>query len=336
MKKQKSHFLITSVITLFYLLLPVTSQAAPHKVLAVFSYAEEFAWVQQIKGGIDSVLADSSEIRYFYLNTKKDLQGGPQKAQEAFALYKEFQPDGVITVDDNAQSMFVVPFMKDKVKTPVMFCGVNAAPEKYGFPASNVSGALERILTAQTIVLAQKLAPTAKTVACLAKDGPATHAVFKQIKNEMDAYSARVVAFKTVKTQEEAVSAAEKLKNEADILYVASTKGIKNKSGAILTSPEIISLLAKAFGKPIISPIAINIKSGALCGAVLSASDQGATAAKMLLQAMGGTPVAQLPIVKETLGRQMINVDTLKALELKPNPDAMRTSELVRIDKTAN
>jgi len=336
MKKQKSHFLITSVITLFFMLSPVASQALPHKVLAVFSYAEEFAWVQQIKGGIDSVLAESCEIRYFYLNTKKDLQGGPQKAQEALALYKEFQPDGVITVDDNAQSMFVVPFLKDKVKTPVMFCGVNAEPEKYGFPASNVSGVLERIPTAQTIALAQKLVPSAKTVACLAKDGPATHAVFKLIKKEMDTYAANIVAFQTVKTQEETVSAAEKLKNEADLLYVASTKGIKNKSGAILTSPEIISVLAKAFGKPVISPIAINVKSGALCGATVSASEQGATAAKMLSKAMGGTPVAQLPIVKETLGRQMINVDTLKALKLKPDPDAMRTSELVRIDKTAN
>jgi len=26
--------------------------------------------------------------------------------------------------DDNAQSMFVLPYLKDKVKTPVMFCAV--------------------------------------------------------------------------------------------------------------------------------------------------------------------------------------------------------------------
>ena len=336
MKKHKLHFLSMSVITLFFILLPAAGQAAPKKVLAVFSYAEEFTWVQKIKGGIDSVLADSCEIRYFYLNTKKDLEGGPQKAQEAFALYKEFQPDGVITVDDNAQSMFVVPFLKDKVKTPVMFCGVNAEPSKYGFPASNVSGVLERIPTAQTIILAQQLVPSAKTIACLAKDGPATHAIFNQIKKEMDAYSASIAAFQTVKTQEETISAAEKLKNKADLLYVVSTKGIKNKNGTTLSSPEIISMLAKVFGKPVISPIGINIKSGALCGAVVSASDQGANAAKMLSKAMGGTPVNKLPIVKETLGRQMINIDTLKALKLKPNPDAMRTSELVRTDKSAD
>jgi len=187
MKKQRSHFLLTSVITLFFMLLPVTGQAAPKKVLAVFSYEEEFGWVRLIKNGIDSVLADSCEMRYFYMNTKKDLQGGPQKAQEALALYKEFQPDGVITADDNAQSMFAVPFLKDKVKTPVMFCGVNADPGKYGFPASNVSGALERLPVAQTIALAQKLVPYAKTVACLAKEGPTTQAVFEQLKPNPDA-----------------------------------------------------------------------------------------------------------------------------------------------------
>jgi len=336
MKKQKSHFLITSVITLFFILLATVSQAAPRKVLVVFSYEEEFGWVRLIKNGIDSVLKDSCEMRYFYMNTKKDSQGGPQKAQEALALYKEFQPDGVITVDDNAQSMFVVPFLKNKVKTPVMFCGVNAEPSKYGYPASNVSGVLERIPTAQTIILAQKLVPSAKTVAFLAKEGPTTDALFKQLKKKTDTYSAQIVSYKTVNTQKEAVATAQALSKNADLLLIASIKGIKNESGATLAESEIISILAKAFGKPIISPVALTITSGALCGSTVAGYEQGTTAAKMLSKAMGGTPVNKLPIVKETLGRQMINIDTLKALKLKPNPDAMRTSELVRIDKTAD
>jgi hypothetical protein len=122
------------------------AESGKKKVLVVMSYEEPSVnpWCKQIKQGIDSVLAKTFEITYFYMGTKKNLDGGPQKAEEAYALYRKLRPDGVITVDDNAQWMFVLPYLKDKVHTPVMFCGVNAEPEKYGYPASNVSGVLER------------------------------------------------------------------------------------------------------------------------------------------------------------------------------------------------
>ena len=116
--------------------------AARYKVLVVMSYDETYPFEAEMREGIEAALADLCEMTYCYMNTKKHFEGGPQKAKEAYALYQELQPDGVIAADDDAQAMFVVPYLKDQVKTPVMFCGVNAQPEKYGYPASNVSGHL--------------------------------------------------------------------------------------------------------------------------------------------------------------------------------------------------
>ncbi len=113
------------VFCLAWCFVPVV-QAASFKVLVVMSYEETYPTTPEYKEGIKAVLGDTCEIRYFQMDTKQHLEAGPEKAKEAYALYEEFQPDGVIAADDNAQSMFVVPYLKDKVKTPVMFCGVNA------------------------------------------------------------------------------------------------------------------------------------------------------------------------------------------------------------------
>jgi len=58
-------------------LFPVAGQAAPFKVLVVMSYEETYSWGHEIKKGIDSVLAGKHEVRYFYMDTKSDLKGGP-------------------------------------------------------------------------------------------------------------------------------------------------------------------------------------------------------------------------------------------------------------------
>jgi len=336
MKEQRKYVVSVLVLVSLLFMSVTVCQSAPYKVLAVFSYGTGYPWVQEIKAGINSVLAEKAEVRYFYMNTKQNLEGGPQKAEEALAVYEEFQPDGVITADDNAQSMFVVPYLKDKVKTPVMFCGVNAEPEKYGYPASNVSGVLERMLISQSIALAQKLVPAAKTVACIGNYSPSAKAIFNQIKKEQDSYSAKIVALEEVKTVDEMVVVAQKFNKIADLLYLAVVRGIKDKNGEMPTVSETISILTKTYGKPVLNDNAFRIKAGALCGVLVSGHAQGATAAEKLLKAMQGTPVAQIPITTEIYGKQMINVDMLKALKIKPSPSVLRSAELVRLEKAVD
>ena len=74
---------------------------AKSKILVVMSYEESNPWCVEIKEGIESVLGGHSELSYFYMDTKKDLESGPRKAAEAFAFYQIFKPDGVIAVEHN-------------------------------------------------------------------------------------------------------------------------------------------------------------------------------------------------------------------------------------------
>jgi ABC-type uncharacterized transport system substrate-binding protein len=334
MLKTKSYqWYVAAIIFCVCTVFAAPSQAAQFKVLVVMSYDETYPWVQEIKESIDSTLKSTCEIRYFYMNMKSDIAGGEQKAKEAYALYQEFKPDGVIAADDEAQSLFVLPYLKDKVKTPVMFCGANATAEKYGYPASNVSGILERLHISEGIALAQQLVPSIKTVGYMVRDGAVAKVISEQVESEKDTYSAKTVAFKMLKTKKEAIAVAEELSKQCDLLYFVALQGIADENGKALTDKEATKIVLKAFGKPTITSGDYDVKYGALCGLRHTGTEQGETSANMLLKAMQGTPVSQIPITRNKHGKAMINVKVMKALEIKPDPRVLYSAELVKTEE---
>ena len=297
------------------------------------SYEPEFPWVQDLAEGIESALASKAEIRYFYMDTKKNFEGGPAKAQEAYALYQEWQPDGVIVADDDAQKMFVMPYLKNKVNTPVMFCGVNGEAETYGYPASNVSGILERYHFAETIHFARQLDPSIKTVAFMVKASSTADAAERQVQQETATYPVSVVDFKKPKTLAEALTMIDELKQaQCDLLWIDALQGLKDDQDNPMAEQEIFPILMKAFGKPVSSPNRFHLKFGVLCSVIKTGQEHGRVAGEMLLKAMQGAPVSELPITVNKEGKRLINVDALKALGIKPKPHVLQGVEFIKTE----
>lgn len=315
------------------LLIPGPLHASGFKVLVVMSYDEEYAWSREIQEGIDSVLPETCTVRYFWLDTKKNLAGGEEKAKQASEFYQKFQPDGVIAADDNAQSMFVVPYLRGKVKTPVMFCGVNAESGDYGYPAANVSGILERIHIRSSIAFAQLLVPSIKKIAYMTKESPSSRAIFSQYEREHETYPAKSVAFKMPKTFDDAVSAARELREQSDVLFFETMEGIRDKNNRVFTDREAIPILSGAFGKPLISNNLYHVEYGTLCAVIKTGQEQGVTASEMLLKAMQGTPVSEIPITRNQHGKRIINLGVMKSLGIRPRADALKRVQLVGTGK---
>ncbi len=307
-----------------------TIGAAYYKVLVVMSYEADNPWCIQMKEGIDSVFAGNSEIKYVYMDTKKDFNGGVRKAKEAHEIYLRFQPDGVIAADDNAQSMFVLPYLKNKVNTPVMFCAVNANPEQYGYPAANVSGILERAFIRESIAFAKQLVPSIGTVGFLTKDSPPGRAIRKQVGIEADTYLTTVAGFKLVKTIGETLAVLEEYQKTADALFISATNGILDADGNPLDNRQVTKIVAKSFKKPLIGANDFHVKYGVLCAVVKSGKAQGKIAAKLLVKAMNGTPIEQIPITKNKYGKRMLNISAMKALGIKPKRRALVGTEFVK------
>lgn len=326
-----------TAITLFYIcgVFPASAtQAAPFKVLVIMSYDKSYLFEKGIREGIDSVMEDTVEIRYFYMDTKRNLKDGPQKAKEAYALYQEFQPDGVIAADDNAQSIFVEPYLKGKVNTPVMFCGVNADAGTYGYPASNVSGILERLHIRESVAFAQQLLPSIRTVGYIMKgDSPSSKGIVRQIQSESDSYPAKSVGIKLPNTVKELAAMTEELRAQSDLLFMTNCQGIKDDNGVPLTEEKLIPIVANIFRKPVITDSAYRLKYGLLCAVTQRPREQGETAAKMLLRAMQGTPVSEIPITRNQKGKRVLNITVMTSMGIKPRPMILRNIELVRTEK---
>lgn len=323
--------LIVTFITFFSF--PAVAQSKKHKVLVVMSYEQNNPWCIEIKEGIETVLAAQAELTYFYMDTKINFAGGVQKAKEAYSLLHKLQPDGVIAVDDNAQQMFVLPFLKDKVKIPIMFCGVNREAERYGYPTINISGVLERGHIKASISLAKQLSPSIKTVGFFAKDSPSGVALHRQVEGESASYITTVSAVELLKTTKELLVLAKKHKEISDAIFIDSLEGILEENGTSPTNFQLIKILSKEFGKPIIGANLYHVSNGALCAVVKTGQEQGNTAATMLLQSLQGTPVADIPITRNYQGKRVINVTVMNELGIKPRPIVLLGTDLVKTSK---
>lgn len=302
----------------------------PYKVLVVMSYEKDNPWVQEIQDGIEGALGDTSEVTYAYMDTKIDLKGGPQKAKTAFEVFTNLAPDGVITVDDNAQSMFVLPYLLGKTDVPIMFSGVNAEPEKYGYPADQVSGILERGHIRETISYLQQLDPSIKRISFLTRDSPSGNALQRQVEAEREGYSAGFAGFYLVTTIKELRVLANELRTKTDAIFIDSLEGIEDAAGRGLANKEVLGILSNEFRGPIVGANRYHVDQGALTAVVKTGQEQGRRAAEMLLRAMRGTPVSNIPIMQNNRGRRVINVGTMKKLGMKPRPIDLRGALLVQ------
>ena len=325
------------LIRLFFLLLlfsfaddSVALAKERYRVLVVFSYETDYLWDVEIREGLEKALDSSAELTFFYMNTKVALNKGAEKAAEAYALYQRLQPDGVIAVDDNAQTLFVVPYLKNKTATPVVFCGVNADPESYGYPAENVTGILERYHFEETLSLNRQLAGKTETFAVMVNKSPLAKLIVSRLGKEKDQLSAKLVAVLQPETLAQAVDMAREYREKVDLLVLLTLKGVVDARGEPVSDKKAISSVVDAFNKPTAATASFVIKNGALSGVLASGQEQGIQAGLFLSKLLNGMSIADLPVTRNYRGKRMINVTTLKKLGIIPEPMALRGTALVR------
>ena len=137
-------FIPFSPYLLFTLLYCLPHSALAYKCLFISSYHSGYEWSDGVELGLRNTLQGECEIKQFDMDTKrhKDKTSINQAALKAKALIDEWQPDVVITADDNAAKHVVASHYRD-ASIPFVFCGVNWSVEEYGFPYTNTTGIVE-------------------------------------------------------------------------------------------------------------------------------------------------------------------------------------------------
>ncbi|MEF8753727.1 MAG: ABC transporter substrate binding protein [Accumulibacter sp.] len=322
-----------SLMASLYMSLTLTcglAAATEFRVLVVMSYEDDNPWVKEIREGIDHVLRRSAEVTYFHMNTKVNREGGPRRAAEAFALFQSLQPDGVITADDDAQSMFVLPYLLNRTAVPIIFNGVNASADSYGFPSAHVSGILERAHVRESLAFIKQIVPAVRSACFMTADVPSGMALRTQVESEKATYPLTIGGFHLVRNNRQIDTLRRTLNAHCNVLFVDSLEGIADRDGKPQTNQEMLQILRHAYDRPILGGNRYQVEQGAWAAVVKTGQEQGELSATMLLQAMQGKPVSTLPVTQNSRGQRIINVTALERHGIVPRPTVLRGATLVR------
>ncbi|MCB1739139.1 MAG: hypothetical protein KDK91_02130 [Gammaproteobacteria bacterium] len=146
-------------LLLLSLLLPLPSaHASLPRCLFVSSYHHGYEWSDGVERGVRKTLNGRCELHQIDMDTKrrKDSTHIQSTVEQILGFMREWQPDVIITADDNAARYLVSEHLKE-ASTPVVFCGVNWSASEYGFPYPNVTGMIEVAPIQDMLATAQEL-----------------------------------------------------------------------------------------------------------------------------------------------------------------------------------
>ena len=217
---------------------------ASGKVLLVHSYHEGYSWVDEITASVQEELEGSvDELEVFYMDTKRKpseewkVKSG-QMAKEKMA---DFKPDVVITSDDNAQEYFARDYA-GKDSPQFVFCGVNAEASKYGFPASNVTGLLERPHFIESLNLLTALDANINTIAVIGDDSPTANAMYDYMRTLEDQSPVKIVSFDQPSTFAQWQALIRQYQDSVDAIAIVIYHTVKETIGGDSMDPqEVIS-----------------------------------------------------------------------------------------------
>ncbi len=316
---------ITAVLSL------VTPAMAGGKVLLVHSYHTGYPWVDSITAGVEKGLKGSGvSLEIFYMDTKRktSAEWKVESGNLAKAKVEEFQPDVVITADDNAQAFFAKDYAGKADAPQFVFCGVNAEAAKYGYPAENVTGILERPHFAQTLKMLLGISGDIKKIALLTDHSPTSDAVLgylKTLESPLEIVSidqpATIAEWQEVVTRYQSTVDAFGVYNYHT---VASVKGAES-----MEAKEVMAWTVANNGKPTFGLLPFGVEDGLLCGVVESGEDHGLESAKLALQILDGNKAGDYPIKTAEEGAVLLNVATAEKMNLEIPYELVETADRV-------
>ncbi len=315
--------LVIVILSLFFLPAPAPAAGVRHKILYVNSYHLGYDWSADVTAGVRSVLEGRGdiELRTVFMDTKRHKSEAFKKkaALEVKRIIDLWQPEVVITADDNAARYLIVPYYLGS-SIPFVFCGLNWDASVYGFPAENVTGMVEVNLFPQ---LVEALRPYARgdRIGIISSD---TLSERKEVDNVTKRFGAgRDIAVRFVKSVSEWEKAFLALQEQADMLVIGECQSVAGydlqrlkrfvldntriPTGAVQRGMEDLALMTFA-------------KVG---------EEQGEYAARTALAILGGARPADFPLVTNKRARIYLNMPLARAMGIRFPVEMVATAHLI-------
>ena len=275
--------------------------SAKTNVLVLHSYYSSFVWTEGLDAGIHEVLNDVKHLEIYteYMDSKRFES--PQLFSDLFRLYqnkyRRTNFSVIIACDDKALR-FLLNYRQELFPgAPVVFCGVNNFPSGLLEGQRGVTGKLERLNLSKTLDVALTLHPQTRRVVFIV-DTTTTGQGTAQVAREAIQGRPGRVAFEFL----DDLPMPEILRRVAalpDDSLVVLLNFNRDRDGKVFSHLESIALLREVCRAPIYGAWDFHLGRGIVGGAIVTGREEGAAAARMALEVLGGVEVAQIPVVDQ-------------------------------------
>ena len=349
-RKQVIAFFLLSLLLIFTC---NTGFAGPSKKLFIIhSYEQNHICGQPQHEGAMKAINESGwevgknlDMAVYYMDTKKK-NNTPEliqhQAEKALIKIKRFNPDIILTLDDNAFRTVALPLAGTKIS--IVFSGINQQPENYNKikhfmvtrknPGSNITGIYEKLHVREAIQVLSNMLDL-KKVLVLNDLSPTGKAISGQVKLEL--YSDQNKEPLPCKTEQRTIKSWEDYQNVIDMInsnpeidaFYLGTLLLKDALGNTHTAPDIINYTINHAKKPAMGPNYAFIKMGLYGGASVDFFAMGYQAGQKVAAILNGADPGKLPIQDAQRIALVFNLSRAKALGIQIPDDILLAADEV-------
>lgn len=310
----------------------VTGAGGRPKILHVMSHHSPWRWTDGQLQGFKDGLGVPSELQVLQLDAKRASRPEQieSRAREARALIDQWKPDLLYTSDDEAQEFVARHYVNTTL--PIVFSGVNKAPQTYGFDGSrNVTGVLEHEHSVESVRLLQTLAPQARRFVAIFDDAAMWPAVQARMKSRMaQAGAVEFIAWDTLRTFDEFKRRVESYQTRADALALIGIFNFKDAQGRNVPYQEVLRWTVDNSRLPDLGFWVDRVHHGTLAAVTVSEREQGLAVGRIargiLVDGRAPSSFEMAPTVK---GAPVISLARANRLGLKVTSSQLLSAEVI-------
>jgi ABC-type uncharacterized transport system substrate-binding protein len=320
--------------------------AAGQRVFIVYSYHSDYFWQQDEDQGIKKALNGMEVIFGSYCLDSKKHQAQEwldQQVKICLEKIEVFQPDVIITCDDNATKTIGRAFFKQKI--PVVFLGLNGEPEFYGLvepgkrqhPGENITGVLERhyyqdaTTLLQTILLANNL--KVKNLDIITDDSYTSTTLLKSLREEPWETPWELVFLPQAKTFTQYKEQILGVNQTGHVAFIYNLETLKNNDHHV-SDMDVVAWTSKHLAMPAVAFHEYYLgKGAALCGVVVRGRTQGYYAGLKVKQILGGVSAGEIPMDRPPKGTVVLNISVAERLGIKIPLEILLSADIVYDDE---
>lgn len=279
------------------------------------SYHKGYAWSDNVMQGIEETLSsqpENIEVWIEYMDTKRfpDERHRNHLFEQYRNKYANRRFDAIITADDNALNFLLQRRAAIFNDTPVVFAGINNFDPSMLHGHSAITGVVEHPDFAETINIAHRLHPTAKSIVVALPETTTGKAIKMRLRgthntkeNEINIELWEGLAFETL---------LEKLATRSDAPIVLTLGTGRTRNGRVISNTEKAERIAEASNGPVYGSGEFLLGHGIIGGKLTSGFTQGETAAQYAIDIIRGTRPEDIPVLTESPNRIVFDFNVLQ------------------------